>query len=295
MKFPKFQRPFFYALGFALAALPKIAFGELYLIGEDILAGKNKWKVEGDLSYLSVSDIPPLQPRVSDSSFRGIQTQFDQVTGAMGLRYGLLRDLELSVKTAYEFGWTRLILDGKNVYSEDRSSWRSVSIGFNYQMLKDRVLPAVILFGDIQAAEWCRFPQDNTGDDYMQYLKSIFAGVLIYRRIDPVILSMAAGYSFEMERKAGGYTHKPPNALTLQPAMNFIINSEVSLFMGVSWSQSRTWAYRENKPGAVSTTTRFRAGLNYEVFKNVVAGFSASLNGNGLVYPLLGANFVYDF
>lgn len=296
MSFLKTELNYLRTLIFAFLFLPRLAFGELYLIGEDFLAGKNKWKIVGAFSYLSISDVSP-RLFVSDSvvNSSGAQSQLDQALGTVGIGYGLLSGLELSVNGLYEKSWNRFIVDGKNASYKEQGGLNSVSVGLSFQAVRDQVFPALILFGDVKAVEWFVFPQDNSASRREQFFKSISLGGLIYRRVDPVILSLAFGYNVEAERKSGGFSRRLPNTISLQPVMNFIINSEVSLFTGISWSQSNFWVHEDNKPGTLSTNTRFRTGVNYEAFKDLVMGFNASLNGSGVVYPILGLSFVYDF
>jgi len=72
------------------------------------------------------------------------------------------------------------------------------------------------------------------GSDFV-YVKSGQIGFTTYRSIDPVVLSLTAGYRYAGNRNVGGQQVDPGDLVFINPSLDFAVNDKVTVSGGPSF------------------------------------------------------------
>jgi hypothetical protein len=132
------------------------------------------------------------------------------------LRYGVAPGLEVNGAVGVE---TR-------DWGSQSTARQTVSLGANWQLAHEGRLPALVLEGRLDA--W------STGEGARGAFPGGALAATAYRSIDPVVLSLSALYRVSRSFTTDQGTVAPGGTLRLEPAINFAVNPQVTLFGGIA-------------------------------------------------------------
>ncbi len=151
--------------------------------------------------------------------------QAETLLATVGLRYGLTTRSEIYSRATLRYDHSRFT-DSTTGLSQSLSdtSFQSLVVGMNYRFVDEGERPGLIGFADVTLLE-------NTaarGTDF-QIGKSGTVGFTAYRVLDPVVLSLTAGYRANLERTVDADRINPGDTLFINPSIGFAVNNELTL------------------------------------------------------------------
>lgn len=154
--------------------------------------------------------------------------QADTILASLGLRYGLSARTEVFSRLTLRHDRSRFI-DTATGLTESLSTGalQGVVIGANHRFQDEGAGPGLIGFADVTVLE-------NTaarGTDF-QSGRSGTVGFTAYRVLDPLVLSVTAGYRGSFERETGADRIDPGDIFFVNPSVGFAVNNEVTLTGG---------------------------------------------------------------
>ena len=280
----KFHQLSFASIGLLLA---NIAHADLPLTVEDLLADKNRFKLDTHLSYYNHHKTATTTqgfdsidigqgriiyiPSVSDS-----QTNTDSLIAGLGLRYGVSDRFELGVKTNGIYNTARH--QNANQFTNTSDSYlQDVSITSQYQTTQNHPsLPDSLIFGEVSV-------YDNTQGLSSKSGASAVIGGTVYTVNDPIVLSLTGSYQYQAKRdlKSGGQVDIGDTAM-LNGSLGFAVNPNITLTGGVGirhkWADKSGVRLENN-----STQTTLNLGLAYAMSArtNLTANVRLPISGDG--------------
>ncbi|MGV2112819.1 transporter [Agrobacterium salinitolerans] len=190
--------------------------------------------------------------------------QSETLLTTVGLRYGLTEKSEIYTRATYRFDNSRFA-DSINDAMENRSSnaFQSHVVGINYRFLDDDKYPALIGFADIAL-----FENTASSGTKLHSAKSGAVGFTTYRVIDPVVISMTAGYRPNLTRKVDSQEINPGDTLFINPSIAFAVNNEMTLTGGFGLNFTGADMLDGVKRGTRNTNADLQFGLAYAWDKN---------------------------
>lgn len=293
-----FRLPVVLGLATALSCHGVPAFADLPLTIEDLITDKGKVKLDLSFAYANVdrqgvSTGAPIVVQIGPASFVTIPTAIgtsvgnsDTFVGTFGLRYGLTARTEIYARASGLTSSQRVSgLSGTSSSSETRfaDAWA----GVNVQFKKDDDTPALLGFAELALDEKHRHDTAS--------FRSAMLGVTTYHAIDPVVLSLTAGYRINRSRKDGGQDYRPGNLLLLNPSVGFAVNDRVTLTTGLQWTRRQADRIDGSPQGIARTATDLilGAGYGFDRGNTLNATFKANTSGdNGAEFRM---NWLYTF
>lgn len=276
------------------------AWADLPLTVEDLLTAQNRYKLEFGLNYAN-SDRKNV-----DSRFDLIQTgsgsfvllpvdvgeerrNSDFLAMTLGVRYGVTKDIEVFTRLTATADDVRI---QSNSGSESRSSQQlnDFVVGINHQFSSDNDTPALLGFAEVSLAE----NTTTDGSDFV-YGKTGQVGFTTYRAIDPVVLSLTAGYRFAGKRNANDQSVDPGDLLFINPSIGFAVNNAVTLTGGVQLKFRGKDKVDGDSVGIRTSQTDLELGLGYAASKRMTLNFTTRADISGDSGAQLGFNMLYKF
>ena len=209
-----------------ISGFTNTALADLPLTVEDLLTAQNRYRLEFGVNYAN-SD-----RRNIDSQFDLIQTgsgsfvllpvnvgearqNTDFLAMTLGFRYGVTKDTEVFTRLTATADDVR-IQDNTGTDSRSSQQLSDLVVGVNHKFSPDNDTPALLGFAKITLAE-------NTatdGSDFV-YGKTGQVGFTTYRAIDPVVLSLTAGYRYAGKRDVKDQSIDPGDLLFINPSVGF--------------------------------------------------------------------------
>ncbi len=155
--------------------------------------------------------------------------QSDTFLATLGLRYGLTGSSEVYSRLTLRHDEARFVdtATGQTDTLSD-SALQSLVVGANYRFQDEGAGPGLIGFIDVAALE-------NTaarGTD-LESGTSGTLGLTAYRVLDPLVLSVTAGYRASFARDTGADRVDPGDIVFINPSIGFAVNNEVTLTGGI--------------------------------------------------------------
>lgn len=274
------------------------SFAELPLTIENVITNKGKFKLDLSLSYsnlelqgVQASDGVLIQ--TGPTSFVSVpsrvgQTQInsDILIANIGARYGLSNNLESYVRANY-LNTNNRITDLSGTSSNSDSRLADIWTGLNYRFSKDTDTPA--LLGSIEVALYEKHRVDNAS------FKSYQIGLTTYRAIDPIVLSLNAGYRLNQSRQDGNIDFKPGNFLFISPSVGFAVNDTITLTTGFQWLNKQPDKVNNTQQNTRSTSTDLILGMGYGQSKDSIINTTLKANISGRGGADLRVNWLYSF
>lgn len=160
--------------------------------------------------------------------FQSTDRQAETILATFGLRYGLTSKAEIYSRTTLRYDHSKFTNGITNqIESLSSGSFQSLTLGMNYRLLDEDDRPGVIGFAEVAALE-------NTvaRESDFQSGKSGTIGITAYRVLDPVVLSLTAGYRANLERATSAGNVDPGDTLFINPSIGFAVNNELTLTGG---------------------------------------------------------------
>ena len=252
---------------------------DLPLTIEDLLTEKNEFRLEFGLNYAN-SDRNSINTnfdlvQIGSGSFILLpidisnQRQNNDVLAlTLGARYGITAETELYSRLTATADDVRT----QNATGSDSSSsqqWNELVFGVNHQFSADNDTPAFLGFAEISAVE-------NTAMDSSNFVhgKTGQIGFTTYRSIDPVVLSLTAGYRYAASRDTNGQSIDPGDLLFINPSLGFAINNEVTVTGGVQFKFQGKDKVEGSSNSIFRSQTDLDFGLGYSVNENLTMNFT---------------------
>lgn len=155
------------------------------------------------------------------------------------------------------------------------------SAGVNWDVKGEDEWPGVYVSGDITLIERSRF--NNKGQPAYEnfYGKSWSLGAGVFRSIDPVVLSLNLGYSFSFDKKYRATTIQQGHSISVQPSINFSVNSQISLNAGLSIARFGTSTVNGETQGIIESSVQLQMGVSHNWSEHVSFSHSLSTSLSG--------------
>lgn len=244
------------------------AHADLPLTVDDILADKNRFKLDTDISYYNHHKASAstqgfetvdlgngrfmVMPIVGESN-----TNTDSLIMGMGLRYGVSDKLELGIKGAGLYRNQRS-QNGDTLTSAKGTHLQDISVSSQYQLTHNhKSLPDGLLFGELSL-------YDNTAGLKSKSGASALIGGTVYTVNDPIVLSLTGTYQYQGNRRlVGGGRVDLGDTAMLNGSVGFAVNPDITLTAGVGvrhkWADKNSFGKLENN----RTQTTLNLGLAY--------------------------------
>lgn len=282
----------------SLCFITQNVLAELPLTIENVMTNKGKFKLDLSLSYSNL-ELQGVQAndgiliQTGPTSFVNVpskvgQTQInsDILITNLGARYGFYDNLEGYFRANYLTTDSR-VTDLSGTSSASDSKLADIWVGLNHQFSKDKKTPA--LLGSIETALYEKHTVDNAS------FKSHQISLTTYRAIDPIVLSLNAGYRFNQGRQDGNIDYKPGNFFFISPSIGFAVNDTITLTTGFQWLNKQADKFNNAQQGTRSTSTDLILGMGYGESKNSIINTTLKANISGRGGADLRVNWLYSF
>jgi len=266
---------FYFALGTA-------AHADLPLTIEDVIAKEHELTIELGFDY----------GNLYTSDFVEKRNQ-DLLSTTLGIRYGLTPRTEIYGGIRGNANQTRVSTGRVRSHASNGLQWRSLTIGLNHRFSPDNDTPALLGYLQSEVIENATF----TNQPHAVYGKTWEAGVTTYRRVDPVVFSLSAGFRYSRSRDMNGVigTITPGNTVRLSAKMNLALNAEASMFWGTRWSYQSGMQMGGHPIEINATQTSLLLGGAYAVSPRTTLHFDLSADISGRGGGNLGTLFRHTF
>ncbi len=274
------------------------AYADLPLTIEDLLTAERRWRVELNTTY-SNSDRINLDSRygiiqVGQNQFLSLpisvtdaRQNTDVLAISAGVRYGLTLNTELYSRITGIAEYTRSInTDGRSNVKDTRPS--DLWFGINHRFSNDNETPALLGFAELALVEYVAWQ-----DEDFVHGKSLLIGMTTYRAIDPIVLSLSAGYNYSHTRDVGDNEENPGDFLFINPSMGFAINNLVSMTIGGRWQARDRDEYNGKQWGIRTTKTSMDFGLGYSWSKKLTLQVNSRFDISGEPNASTSLNMIY--
>lgn len=273
---------------FGLVSFSLTAHADLPLTVDDLLADKNRFRLDTDLSYynhhrssVATQDFEMVDlgqgrtlymPSIGESN-----TNTDSLIAGLGLRYGISDKLEIGVKTNAIYRNARH-QNGAELSKSSDTYLNDISISTQYQLTKNhKKFPDSLVFGELSI-------YDNTQGLKRKNASSALIGFTTYTVNDPIVLSLTGTYQYQPRRETntGGHVDLGDTA-TLNGSVGFAVNPDITLTGGVGvrhkWADKGELGKLENN----STQTTLNLGFAYAMTarSNLTANVRTPISGDG--------------
>lgn len=271
-----------------LAISPLLAHADLPLTVDDLLADKNRFRLDTDLNYynhhqsstsvqgFSVADLGSGR-MIYVPSFGESYSNTDSIIMGLGLRYGVSDRLELGIKSNAIYHNARH-QNGTELTGSSDTHLNDIRLSTQYQFTKNHAkLPDMLAFGEVSL-------YDNTQGLKSKSGASALVGGTVYTVNDPIVLSLTGTYQHQAQREmdTGGRLDLGDVA-TLNGSVGFAVNPDITLTGGAGvrhkWADKSELGRLETN----STQTTLNLGLAYALTarSNLTANVRTPISGEG--------------
>ena len=217
---------------------------------ENVMADKGEWRLD-----LGVTNI------VSNS----LLSQTVSLQYKSTLRYGLTKELELSLSASGLSNWSRTFVSG-----EDESydgAFESVDFALSYEIFKETDYPAIIVGLGTSLYENLNVGTDSNEDKVYanRYFRTASLSVISYYSVDPVVFLINMGYQYRGKYEYDGDTYKPSDTFYISPNVYFTPNPYTSINVGVRYSNNQRTYKNDNTTTGKYAFLTYLLGVTYEI------------------------------
>ena len=276
-------------LGLCFLGFFQHAHADLPLTIENLISDKGKITTDFGMTYgnnkinnTKVGGYIPVQ--ISDTSFINVPTnikneqlQNEFLVTTLGLKYGLIKNLDVSLRTNVLYTSNRFLDINSQEQSKNDIDISDISIGLNYQFLQDAKYPALVAFLETSIFE--------KNENKNSTLSSWSTGITTYRSYDPIVLSLTTGYKYSLERKINTIDeYKPASLFFFNPQIAFAANDRISLIAGFTFkaidSQKLNGKILENQRNNIDYSFGASFGLTDKENLNILATSRQDFNNS---------------
>lgn len=254
---------------------------------EELLVEESVLKLETGTAFRHGEDHLPLvepNPQVGGPQLL-LRQELEVTEFSSSLRYGVGRALEVNARVSVnQLRWRQ---PGAGTRRETR---QSLDLGLNWLAIAEGSSPALLLQLGTRLADSSSLSGVATA-----YGTAYRAAATAYRSLDPVVLSLAAGYEWRRPRALSADRLDPGNVVWLAPQLNFAVNPEVTLIAGagLSVTGADTLGGREVAPR--STLTSLRLGMGLAPGPASTIFFEVDYAASGARSSRLAVDWIYRF
>lgn len=277
---------------FLLLFLTQLTKADLPLTVEDLIADKNRFKLETSLNYVNQNSTN-LTSQGSSSIDLGNgrfvsvpnpitqdKTNTDTLIGTIGLRYGVSDSLEVGIKTNGIYNQQRINVAGKTDTQSD-TRLKDLVLTTQYQLTKDnKKIPDSLLFAEVSA-------YDKTQGFKSKNFASALVGGTVYTVNDPIVLSLTGSYLYNQKRdfdntEVLSQSVDLGNTFALNGMVGFAVNPDITLTAGVGWQLQQADKINAVKTNANHTQTNLNLGMAYALTErsNLTANIRTNVSGD---------------
>ena len=205
----------------------------------------------------------------------------------IGARYGITAKTEMYSRLTALAEDIRT-QDGTETDNSSSQRWHELVLGVNHQFSEENDTPALLGFAEISAIE-----NTDTDKSNFVYGKSGQIGFITYRSVDPVVLSLTAGYRYAGSRHVDGQQVDPGDLLFINPSLGFAINNEVTVSGGALFRFRGKDKVEGDNSGMRTSQTDLGFGLGYAISKDVTLHFNILADISGDTGAQTGFNLSY--
>jgi len=264
-------------IAFCTVATTTPGWADLPLMVEDLITPEKSLRLELGVSYTNLNRDYGYERHNRDGLF-----------SQLGIRYGVLPGTELYGKLMGGGSQLRRrVLD-----TTSNSGWQlrghSVKLGINRRFSPDTDTPALLGFLEVLAVE----NVSESGAPKIVHAKTWRAGLTTYRSIDPVVLSLTAGYRYAGPRRIPEQgTVDPSDHLFLAPSLSFAINDAISVSGGLAFSLQG----KSTEAGSLPMTqTGLTLGISHAISQRLTMHTAVYTDISGGGGSQVNAHFTYD-
>lgn len=271
---------------------------DLPLTVEDLLTEQRRFRLDFGLNYINTDKNSTharfewvqvgaesfilLPTTVSDRRRNG-----DVLAVTLGARYGVTADTELYSRVTGVAESVRMAGDSGAISRSDQRFGQWV-LGVNHRFSDDDDTPALLAFAEFSVAENVA----AAGADIV-HGRTGQLGLTAYRSIDPVVLSLTAGYRYAGSRDVDGRRVDPGDLLFINPGLGFAINNEVTATGGVRFKFQGEERVAGRSVGMRTSQTGLEFGLGYAASEHLTLNFKILANVSGQDGAQSSLDFVY--
>ena len=207
----------------------------------------------------------------------------------LGTRYGITAKTEIYSRLTATADDVRT----QNVAETDSRSSQQLNdlvFGVNHQFSPDNDTSALLGFAEMSVAE-------NMATDKSDFVhgKTGQIGFTTYRSIDPVVLSLTAGYRYAASREVNRQFVDPGDLLFINPSLGFAINNEVTVTGGVQFKFRGKDKIDGSGAGIRTSQTDLDFGVGYAASENLTLNFNVRADISSDNGAQAGFNVLYKF
>jgi len=259
-----------YILSTGLLCFSHAVYADLPLVVENLISDKGRITMELGMTYgnnkisnTKTGGYIPVQ--ISETSFinvpttiRNEQLQNEYLISNIGIKYGLIRNLDISLRTNLLYNSSRFLDIESTEKSQTTTNIADISIGANYQFLPDAKYPALV--GFIETAIF------EKGNNKNSSFSSWSAGLTAYRSYDPVVLSLTSGYKYNLERNIEEEVeYRPADLFFVNPQIAFAANDRISLITSLNFKYQGNQEINNNIVEKKRNSLDYSFGIGYGV------------------------------
>lgn len=255
-----------------------LAHADLPLTVESLVSENKKLTFESSLvygnsksHYSEVTNTIPIQ--IGNHNYVNLPVQIgdneyqsDYLATTIGLKYGIGTNSDIGISlSGSHHSQKNLTIDSKN----SNTQLSDVNLTGSYQFLNDGKYPALVGFYDIGLLE--------KRDNKMLNFSNASFGITTYRSLDPIVLSLTAGYKYAIAKEIGGKKTKPADILFINPQVSFAANERVSLVAGATFRHIGTQKLDSQAVAKQRNTTDLSFGVGYGLNNDANLNFTATI------------------
>ena len=268
----------------SFASLP--ALSQLPLNIENRLIQPSTMKLEVGSSYRHAERFEPSAVSVEGRALVNADAHYEEMIDvSTRLRYGLSSSMEFHTGLRV----ARFANRGR-AFPDSGFESQVLEAGLNYLAVRDGAMPTLLL---------------QLGTDLVTNQRSRGSGLVLagssrvsataYRSIDPVVLSVAAGYEYRRAIEVASIHVDPGDLIWLAPQVNFAVNERVTLVGGFGVYFQSAERLERREVGGRRTMTSLRMGSGVEMSPRSTVFLMADFAAVGQRSARVAVDWVYEF
>jgi len=268
----------------SFASLP--ALSQLPLNIENRLIQPSTMKMEAGSAYRHAERFEPMAVSVDGRTLVSGHTHYAEMFDVSArLRYGLSSSMEFHTGLRA----ARFANRGR-AFPDSGFESQVLEAGLNFLAVGDGAMPALLVQLGTDLFTNQRLPRSG-----LVLAGSARASATAYRSIDPVVLSVAAGYEYRREIEVANMRVDPGDLAWLAPQVNFAVNERVTLVGGFGVYFQSAERLEGRKVGDRLTMTSLRMGSGVEMSPRSTVFLMADFAAVGQRSARVAVDWVYEF
>lgn len=270
-----------------LTVITTTAHADLPLTVEDLIADKNRFKLDTSLSYYNQNQtsLAPQTYGMADLGNGRViilpapatenNSNTDMLIVGTGLRYGISDHWEMGVRGNFVHKAERYTIDQKPSQSNNQYL-QDIYLTTQYSFENNKKLPDGLLFAEISA-------YDNTQGLQSKSISSVLVGGTVYTINDPIVLSLTGAYQYNSNRRTdSNMVIDIGDVATINGLIGFAVNPDITLTGGVAVRYKKADDFDDiGRVTHNQTQTSLNLGMAYALSarSNLTANIRTNISG----------------